>query len=66
MEIDGENNGDDLYRNALGPLRPVPASHPGMRKARRKIMNWIDILAGIAALGLVFYLFVALLQPEKF
>ncbi len=29
-------------------------------------MNWIYAVAGIAALGLVFYLFAALLEPEKF
>jgi K+-transporting ATPase KdpF subunit len=29
-------------------------------------MNWIYILAGIIALGLLVYLFVALLRPEKF
>jgi len=29
-------------------------------------MNWIYILSGIIALGLLLYLFVALLRPEKF
>jgi K+-transporting ATPase KdpF subunit len=29
-------------------------------------MNWIYILAGIIAVGLLVYLFVALLRPEKF
>jgi len=29
-------------------------------------MNWIYVLAGIIALGLLVYLFVALLRPEKF
>ncbi|HEX7574553.1 MAG TPA: K(+)-transporting ATPase subunit F [Bacteroidota bacterium] len=29
-------------------------------------MNWIYILSGIIALGLLVYLFVALLRPEKF
>ena len=29
-------------------------------------MNWIYILSGLIALGLLFYLFVALLRPEKF
>jgi K+-transporting ATPase KdpF subunit len=29
-------------------------------------MNWIYVLAGIIAVGLLVYLFVALLRPEKF
>jgi K+-transporting ATPase KdpF subunit len=29
-------------------------------------MNWIYILSGIIAFGLLIYLFVALLRPEKF
>jgi K+-transporting ATPase KdpF subunit len=29
-------------------------------------MNWTYILSGIIALGLLVYLFVALLRPEKF
>jgi K+-transporting ATPase KdpF subunit len=29
-------------------------------------MNWIYILSGIIALGLLVYCFVALLRPEKF
>lgn len=29
-------------------------------------MNWIYILSGLVALGLLVYLFVALLRPEKF
>lgn len=29
-------------------------------------MNWIYLLSGIIALGLLVYLFVALLRPEKF
>jgi len=29
-------------------------------------MNWIYILSGIIALGLLVYLFAALLRPEKF
>jgi K+-transporting ATPase KdpF subunit len=29
-------------------------------------MNWIYVLSGIIALGLLIYLFVALLRPEKF
>ena len=29
-------------------------------------MNWIYLLPGIIALGLLVYLFVALLRPEKF
>jgi K+-transporting ATPase KdpF subunit len=29
-------------------------------------MNWIYVLSGIIALGLLVYLFVALLRPEKF
>lgn len=29
-------------------------------------MNWIYLLSGIVALGLLVYLFVALLRPEKF
>jgi K+-transporting ATPase KdpF subunit len=29
-------------------------------------MNWIYVLSGLIALGLLFYLFVALLRPEKF
>jgi K+-transporting ATPase KdpF subunit len=29
-------------------------------------MNWIYILSGLIALGLLLYLFVALLRPEKF
>jgi K+-transporting ATPase KdpF subunit len=29
-------------------------------------MNWIYILSGAIALGLLVYLFVALLRPEKF
>jgi K+-transporting ATPase KdpF subunit len=29
-------------------------------------MNWIYILSGAIALGLLIYLFVALLRPEKF
>jgi K+-transporting ATPase KdpF subunit len=29
-------------------------------------MNWIYILSGTIALGLLVYLFVALLRPEKF
>jgi len=29
-------------------------------------MNWIYVLSGLIALGLLIYLFVALLRPEKF
>ncbi len=29
-------------------------------------MNWIYVIAGIAAIGLTVYLFAALLEPEKF
>ena len=29
-------------------------------------MNWIYVLSGFIALGLLIYLFVALLRPEKF
>jgi K+-transporting ATPase KdpF subunit len=29
-------------------------------------MNWIYVLSGLVALGLLVYLFVALLRPEKF
>lgn len=29
-------------------------------------MNWTYLLSGIIALGLLIYLFVALLRPEKF
>ncbi|HTY59659.1 MAG TPA: K(+)-transporting ATPase subunit F [Bacteroidota bacterium] len=29
-------------------------------------MNWIYLLSGVIALGLLIYLFVALLKPEKF
>ncbi len=29
-------------------------------------MNWIYFLSGLIALGLLIYLFVALLRPEKF
>jgi K+-transporting ATPase KdpF subunit len=29
-------------------------------------MNWIYVISGIIALGLLIYLFVALLRPEKF
>ena len=29
-------------------------------------MNWIYLFSGIIALGLLIYLFVALLRPEKF
>jgi len=29
-------------------------------------MSWLYILSGLIALGLFIYLFVALLQPEKF
>ncbi len=29
-------------------------------------MNWIYLLSGAIALGLLVYLFVALLRPEKF
>jgi len=29
-------------------------------------MNWIYIASGLIALGLLVYLFVALLRPEKF
>jgi len=29
-------------------------------------MNWIYLLSGVIALGLLIYLFVALLRPEKF
>jgi K+-transporting ATPase KdpF subunit len=29
-------------------------------------MNWIYVVSGIIALGLLVYLFVALLRPEKF
>jgi K+-transporting ATPase KdpF subunit len=29
-------------------------------------MNWTYLLSGIIALGLLVYLFVALLRPEKF
>ena len=38
-----------------------------MRQARRvEAMTWMYILGGIAAVGLLVYLVVALLQPEKF
>jgi K+-transporting ATPase KdpF subunit len=29
-------------------------------------MNWLYLVAGLIALGLLFYLFVALLKPEIF
>jgi K+-transporting ATPase KdpF subunit len=29
-------------------------------------MNWIYVISGLIALGLLIYLFVALLRPEKF
>ncbi len=29
-------------------------------------MNWLYVISGIIALGLIIYLFVALLKPEKF
>jgi K+-transporting ATPase KdpF subunit len=29
-------------------------------------MNWIYLLSGVIALGLLVYLFIALLRPEKF
>ena len=29
-------------------------------------MNWIYVVSGVIALGLLIYLFVALLRPEKF
>jgi K+-transporting ATPase KdpF subunit len=29
-------------------------------------MNWLYLIAGLIALGLLFYLFVALLKPEIF
>jgi len=29
-------------------------------------MNWIYVISGVIALGLLIYLFVALLRPEKF
>jgi len=29
-------------------------------------MNWIYLISGVIALGLLVYLFVALLRPEKF
>jgi len=29
-------------------------------------MNWIYLVSGLIALGLLVYLFVALLRPEKF
>ncbi len=29
-------------------------------------MNWVYLVSGVIALGLIVYLFVALLRPEKF
>ncbi len=29
-------------------------------------MNWLYLISGLIALGLMIYLFVALLKPEKF
>ncbi|MGO9480729.1 MAG: K(+)-transporting ATPase subunit F [Candidatus Kryptoniota bacterium] len=29
-------------------------------------MNWLYLIAGVISLGLLIYLFIALLKPEKF
>ena len=39
---------------------------PGRTEVGRTPMSWLYIISGLIAAGLLVYLFVALLKPEKF
>lgn len=75
MEINlyGEENdhGYILYRDCRSVFRFNLGAHEGMRASRRtqsgrKVMNWLYIISGLISVGLLVYLFVALLKPEIF
>jgi K+-transporting ATPase KdpF subunit len=70
FSLPGKGNRNDygscLYRH-IGIVFPADlAAAKIVRTIGRKIMNWLYLISAIIAVGLLVYLFVALLKPEMF
>jgi K+-transporting ATPase KdpF subunit len=61
-----KEHGLDISIADPGLLRPERAADTRHRKTGEAIMTGFYILGGIVALGLMVYLFIALLKPELF
>jgi len=62
----GFNDGCGLYHHYWNLLRSDLGIAQALRKIiGRRVMNWLYLIAGVIALGLLSYLFIALLFPER-
>jgi K+-transporting ATPase KdpF subunit len=66
MEENRNDNGHHLHRCGIGIFSRNVSAAKIVRTIGRKIMNWLYLISAIIAVGLLVYLFVALLKPEIF
>jgi K+-transporting ATPase KdpF subunit len=65
------SNGHHLHRHSYRILSPDLGTDEVMRRSWRtkkggQFMSWLYVISGLISLGLLVYLFAALLKPEIF
>ena len=66
-----DDTGHPVYRNCRRVLCPYVGIDEDVRESGetglgRAIMSWLHVISGLISVGLLIYLFIALLKPEKF